>query len=242
MLRALSIPTLFKKTTTRDQPPTKTVCASREPTPFALDAHIRDEDKFDWNKAENSGVWYSYSEGDTFHFSVGKPDWTSLLVLMSGFAGRARFDVIMKPLLQHALWLRPTDSRYQSWQFANNNIFIELADRLVVADLQSGNRLGPGTELLGMRLEALSYAYRHAWMRCKPMTGDDVLLMEGVNDAYWNSHAKADADAAATRALSYIEEIAWQWLASRGCEVDKDQRLVRVNGYQPLILVEEQSY
>lgn len=205
----------------------------------AIAAHLRDESKFDWKRASAGTVSFSYNDGDTFHYAIGKDGWMPLSFAVFAMAGnRTDGQSLIASVISDSLWLDPSSERYTAWISDNEKTFHLLQN---IEGVASANET-EFSQSKHMSPAAVSYIFRQQWRQRFPSSGEDYLAISDAHAGYYEHPAIIDARKAVQAAYIHTLELARNWFDAHGFEVSNDQNHIRIDTYRPLFYVGEQSY
>lgn len=218
--------------------------------------HLRYAPYFEFAKAKAASDRFGMShdlDADVYVYSVGKADWAPLavVVMMLGTSGKDALDCVRSRADDHQ------DSRwaFSDWVDANQALFDRLRAyqvntsfdiRAVTSEVELAihqeeacpwpmrfNALGPAE---------LSVMYRKAWKRFIAPVPEEFLAVSLAHATFYELPMVQQMHSAVEQVFTKVEYIARLWLQAQGFTVDSDWDLVRMEGYQPLVLFGSYEY
>lgn len=188
--------------------------------------------------------WYREDE-DTYCYAVGKDDWAPLAVVgFSLVANRACEDALNSGIAS-SLWLNSRDDVLRSWRHANAVALHSLGQR-PANDAGAVHALNQSSDLEREVIPSVDGAemaslFATTWRR-RYVDSPVFFLANSQAYALLHSHQaiKSSANAAA-HALECVFEWLAVWLESRGVDVDRENWLVHLPGYQALFYRADQG-
>lgn len=206
------------------------------PVPIAPEGHLTDAGSFEWSKATPKFTnWgFGYSDGDTYHFALGKDGWAPLYVVCATFLFEP-LDFI-KEELNRGWFLDEHNPRLQSWHTANGVALAFFADQMG----RGTSVTRADTDFTELLPSELGHMFEQLHLSAYPRTSGVELACSDAAAAFYDGPAMASLRKARGEAMGEFIKGALRWFQARGAEVDTVNNLVKVEGYQPLYLVEEQ--
>lgn len=209
--------------------------SARAETP--LPAHRTAAASFDFRAAGCDELCFSYNDGeDVFSYAVGRDGWAPLAVAGLALEPGARSAAILEAAVVTRLWADGPAVR--SWVAANEGAFEAMRERedpalaVMVRPMNSDDfecDVIPRLSAVEMGAE-----FVRAWQRARA----DYPVLFLANSPAQIALARHHTNAAATDAASYALERCAIWLAvwfeSRGMPVDRERKLVKIDGYEAL--------
>lgn len=88
----------------------------------------------------------------------------------------------------------------------------------------------------------LSVMYRKAWEALLAPVPEDFLAVSVAHATFYDMPEVQEMQVAVERVFAKVEVIARHWLQAQGFTLDHDLGLVRMEGYQPLVLCGSYAY
>lgn len=221
-----------------------------QPQSALSNEHLRFAAFFEQDKAKIASDRFGMSHdlnADSYVYSVGKADWAPLavVVMMLGTCGRDALDCVRSRADYH----QDSGQAFSDWVDANQVLF----DRLRAFQVKTSFDIRAVTsevELAIHREEAcpwpmrfdalgsaeLSVMYRKAWKRFFAPVPEEFLAVSLAHATFYEMPVVQEMYSAVEQVFAKVEFIARLWLQVHGYTVDSDWDLVRMEGYQPLVL------
>ena len=216
--------------------------------PVPHSAHRVDREKFDYTKAKHRLWGFGYNEGDEFCFALGKDDWMPMSVACALLAPAG--EEIIEQGLSHAWWLPSSSPRYQDWVRSNRQVldFIQNS-RTMELDLPASHQFdetqvkdfGKNAFAL-MQKRELGHYFEYLFHVTYPKNAGTVLCSSDIGVLLEKTPLMTSLRSSIEAAIPQFLAWAADWFEARAIEVDRSAELVKFPGYQPMFLVEEQSY
>jgi hypothetical protein len=204
---------------------------------------------FDWTKATTTPFGSSYFGSDTLTFSLGDKDWMPIGIAMTAMlAGWNEHDdplhnspeIVLRRFLFQYLWLMPNDRRFGRWLEENR---ASLAKVQLYESSQRQKEMPvpegvPFVDSLDAGSETIAEWYISAVERYRPPAAERRAVLCDGYDYGLNEKIEA-ARCSAKDALDVTERLAMAWFEARGATVDLDRKLVRIEGYRPIVACDE---
>jgi hypothetical protein len=227
--------------------PTKT-----EVTKPALNAPKRERKPFvfDWRGATAGpfcASYYGHLDYD-YCYSIGKDGWVPLGVAMCRMlsiwpadtqSADAYYDSankVLRRFLVNRVYLNPHDGTMDEWLKTNEAVFKYLeevgsGDRIEITP-PDGYPFPRTLELSGLSLAEI---YLGAVERVHPPAFNRrIVYADSLSPAYWDHPTVQTAINGARDTLTLTTELALTWFEVRGVPVDRDQQLVKADGYKAI--------
>lgn len=216
---------------TADSLPVVPPAAAIEPA-----AHRKDADRFDWSRVQgNFTSWgCGYSDGDMYHFALGKDGWAPLYVAVA-FLFCEPMDFISEEL--ERTWFLPHgNARFNTWKVANRR-----GQQAFTTEMeQKTHALNDGNDFTAIAPSELTHLFEFLYLVSNPRTSSIQLSSSEAAAAFYGLPSMTDLRKARIDSMADITAHAIRWLEARGVEVDPVNNLVKIDGYEALYFVEEQ--
>lgn len=214
----------------------------RLPPAPSLPPHLAHEAEFDYSKAANSKDWtffYSTDEGG-FHYSIGRRDW--MPVLLAGFCiGVNNRDglSLFSSAIAERLWLTADAPSHKSWIESNLDMFnqLEALEYRPETDEAAATEFSPSM-FSNMTAGTVSMELKAMWRRAMPFRPEVLLATTHVHSLLCKQPFMSDAVNAPQTALNRLLDLTSEWFVARGMSVDREEMLVKVDGYEPLVYID----
>jgi hypothetical protein len=187
--------------------------------------HLDQESLFDYTLSAPGSFAFSYVADGVSHYSLGRKNWAPITIATLLLAsGQDDAELALENDLLSHIGLASTDQRYLTWRDANDVVF----DKLKSPDMHF-NEPAFDTDA---QFDSKMFTYlsptivSHDWL--------------GVSNAHYRYQMHPlfeELHTISQYALGQFMQWLFDWYQSRGIEVDQNEGLVRLTGYQPMFMV-----
>lgn len=209
------------------------------PTP----PHLKARGTFDYGRVKDQTDWASfYDTDDGFHYAIGRDGW--MPVLMAGFLlGHNRSDglALFSTAISRRLWLPKEAAIHTSWIDANEEaIAWAQAIEVVSPEIYDNSETFEPSMFSQFPASIVSMELRTMWRRCYPYQRETLLSTTHGHVLFSRLDMLQEAKRAPKAALAQLLTWTAEWFAARGIQVNHEQMLIQVPGYQPLFLFDSE--
>lgn len=199
-------------------------------------AHRKDADQFDWSRVQSNFTrWgFGYSDGDMYHFALGKDGWAPLYVAVA-FLFCEPMDFISEEL--ERTWFLPHgNARFNTWKDANRR-----GQQAFTTEMeQKTYALNNGNDFTAIAPSQLSHLFEFLYLVSNPRLSAIQLSSSEAAVAFYGLPSMTGLRKARLDSMTDFTAHAIRWLEARGVDVDPVDNLVKIDGYEALYFVEEQ--
>ncbi|MGQ7932707.1 hypothetical protein [Paraburkholderia sp. D1E] len=220
-------------------PPTSSRLVSDAPaaeeTP--LPAHRLSAASFDFRKAVCDDLCFSYDDGEgPFCYAVGRDGWAPLAVAGLALVASVRCAEILEAAIRNRLWADgPT---VHAWAVANAGAFEAIRERGDLAPTLMERPMNVDDFECDVIPRLSAAEMGSEFVRCWQRARAEYPVFFLANSPAQIALARHHTNRAATDAASYALERCGIWLVvwfeSRGMHVDREKKLLKIEGYEAL--------
>jgi hypothetical protein len=218
--------------------------------------HLRFAPYFELAKAKKANDRFGMThdlDGSAYVYSVGKTDWVPLAVavMLLGSSSNDALDCVRGRTDKQ----QDSHEAFSDWVEANRGVFThfrayQAESRFDILNVTSEVDFAIHREEASpwpMQYDALSptelsVMYRKAWKRFFAPVPEDFLAVSVAHATFYDMPEVQEMQVAVERVFAKVEVIARSWLQAQGFTLDHDLGLVRMEGYQPLVLCGSYAY
>lgn len=206
--------------------------------------HLDQESLFDYELAAPGSFAYGYEADGDLHYALGKRDWAPITIAtLLLAAGRDDAELMLECELLSHLGLTGADERYLTWRDANDAIFNKLqAPRMNIGEPVFGQDDQFDSEMFSyLSPSIVNYEFRMLWKRNTATPGSDWLGVSNAHYRYQMHPLLAELHKISQYALGQFMQWLFEWYEVRSIEVDKNDGLVHLPGYEPMFMVTQKA-
>jgi hypothetical protein len=206
--------------------------------------HLDQESIFDYALATAGSFAYGYTADGVSHYALGKRDWAPITIAtLLLAAGRDDAELMLECELLSHLGLKGSDERYLTWRDANDAVFnklqspaMNIGEPVLAQDEQFNSEM-----FAYLSPNVVNYEFRMLWKRNTATPGSDWLGVSNAHYRYQTHPLLAELHTISQYALGQFMQWLFEWYETRGIDVDKNDGLVYLEGYQPAFIVTQKS-